>query len=379
MRQSERSEISPFLVMDVMEAARVAEAAGRDIVHMEVGQPGTGAPLGARQALTRAMETGALGYTTAMGTAALRARIARLYRDRHALDINPDRIIVTAGASGGFVLSFAALFDAGDRVAMGLPGYPSYRQILKAMSLKPVGLQTDVATRYQPTPDMVPEDVKGLIVASPSNPAGTMLTKGELGALVERTQAIGGAFISDEIYHGLEFGREATTALEISDDVIVVNSFSKYFSMTGWRVGWLVVPDPMIRVFDRLAQNMFICAPHASQVAALASFDCTEELDANRAVYSENRKLLLDGLPKAGFDHLAPADGAFYIYADVSHLTTDSTAFAADILDKAGVAVTSGVDFDPDRGHTTLRFSYASTTEAVKEGISRLQAYMGSL
>lgn len=379
MKQSNRSDIDPFIVMDVMEAARAAEAQGRHIIHMEVGQPGTGAPHGARRAVAHAMEAGTLGYTTAMGVPALRGRIARLYRDRHGLEVDPARIIVTAGASGAFLLAFSAAFDAGDKVALGLPGYPSYRQILRAMSLDPIGLPTDADTRFQPTPDMIPNDVAGLIVASPSNPTGTMLTKSELGALITRTHEIGATFISDEIYHGLDFGRPSISALEVSDDVIVVNSFSKYFSMTGWRVGWLVVPDDMVRVVDRLAQNMFICASHAGQVAASASFDCSDELEANRAVYAANRQLLLDELPGAGFGKIAPPDGAFYVYADVSAVTDDSVAFARRILDQADVAVTPGVDFDPDRGRTTLRFSYAGPTADIVEGVERLSRFMGSL
>ncbi len=378
MRRSQRSDIDAFLVMDVMEAARLAEASGRHIIHMEIGQPGTGAPSGARAAVAKAMEAGALGYTTAMGRSDLRARISKLYRDRHGLKIDPARVVVTAGASGGFLLAFSALFDAGDKVALGLPCYPSYRQILRAMSVEPVGLQTDITTRYQPTPGMIPSDVKGMIVASPSNPTGTMLGNDDLSALVERSHELGAAFISDEIYHGLDFGRPCITALDISDEVVVVNSFSKYFSMTGWRVGWLVVPDTLIRTIDRLAQNMFICAPHAAQVAALAAFDCEEELEQNKAIYAKNRDLLLAGLPGAGFDRLAPPDGAFYIYADVSHLTQDSVALAAKILDEAGVAVTPGVDFDPVRGRQTMRFSYAGATDDIEEGIYRLQAFMGS-
>lgn len=379
MKPSNRSDIDPFVVMDVMEAARAAEAQGRHIIHMEVGQPGTPAPQGARRAVSQAMESGALGYTTAMGLPALRARIAQLYRERHGLDIDPARVIVTAGASGAFVLAFSAVFDAGDKVALGLPGYPSYRQILRAMSVLPVGLPTGAETRFQPTPEMVPDDVAGLIVASPANPTGTMLTPNELAALIARCHDMGATFVSDEIYHGLDFGRASVSALELSDDVIVINSFSKYFSMTGWRVGWLVVPDAMVRVVDRLAQNMFICAPHASQVAALAAFDCTPELDANRAVYAENRRRLLEGLPEAGFGRIAPPDGAFYIYADVSALTDDSVRFARGLLDDAGVAVTPGVDFDPDRGRTTLRFSYAGPTADIVEGLARLKRFVGAL
>ncbi|MEL7025947.1 MAG: aminotransferase class I/II-fold pyridoxal phosphate-dependent enzyme [Pseudomonadota bacterium] len=379
MRKSNRSDVAPFIVMDIMEAARKAEAAGRHIIHMEVGQPGTPAPERARLALADAMNQGStLGYTTALGLQELRDRIAGLYRTRHGLEIDPGRVIVTAGASGAFILAFSALFDAGDQVALGVPAYPSYRQILSAMSLLPVGLPTDISTRFQPTVPMIPGDVAGLIVASPSNPAGTMLDRPSLSALIERCDELGAAFISDEIYHGLDFGMKAVSALEISDDVFVINSFSKYFSMTGWRLGWMIVPESHIRVVDRLAQNMFICPPHASQVAGCAAFDAVEELEANRAVYAKNRDLLMDALPKAGFTKLAPPDGAFYIYADISDLTDDSMAFAADILDKVGVAVTPGVDFDADRGQTTLRLSYAGSTADIKEGIERLARYMGS-
>jgi aspartate/methionine/tyrosine aminotransferase len=379
MRKSKRSEVDPFIVMDVMEAAAKAEAEGRHIIHMEVGQPGTPAPQGARRALAAAMEKESLGYTVALGLPALRSRIARWYKDRHGLAIPPERIIVTSGSSGAFLLAFTALFDAGDRVALGAPGYPSYRQILSALSLTPVDIETRVEDRYQPVPDTLPEDIQGLIVASPANPSGTMLDRPALEALIAATAARGAAFVSDEIYHGIEYDRPAVSALEISDDVYVINSFSKYHSMTGWRVGWMVVPEDHVRTIERLAQNMFICAPHVSQVAALAAMECHEELDANMAVYRANRALMMDGLRKAGFTKIAPPDGAFYIYADVSDFTDDSRAFAAEILEKAGVAVTPGLDFDKGRGHGTLRFSYARSTEDVAEGVARLGAFMKKL
>ena len=379
MKTSRRGAVDPFIVMDVMEAARQAEAAGRHIIHMEVGQPGTSAPARARDALAQAMERDALGYTVALGLPALRARIARLYGDWYNVDLDPDRVIVTAGSSGGFVLAFTALFDAGDRVALGAPGYPSYRQILRALDLEPVEVQARAENRLQPVPaDLQALDWQGLMVASPANPTGTMLDRAALGALVDCAQARGAAFLSDEIYHGIEYDRKAVTALEISDDVVVINSFSKYFSMTGWRVGWLVVPPALVRQVERLAQNLFICPPHASQVAALAALDAGEELDANLAVYAENRRLMLEGLPKAGFDRIAPPDGAFYVYADVSHLTEDSRAFAAEILEQAGVAVTPGLDFDPVRGGGTLRFSYARATADIAEGLERLRRFMAA-
>ena len=379
MRLSRRSQIDPFIVMDVMEAAAKAEAAGRRIIHMEVGQPGTPAPEGARAAVTKAIADGPLGYTVALGLPALRERIAGWYKTRHGLEVNPDRVIVTAGASGAFLLAFSALFDAGDKVALGAPGYPSYRQILKALSLQPVDIPTREQDRFQPTPDQVPEEVQGLIVASPANPSGTMLDTPSLAALIEATQARGAAFVSDEIYHGIEYEQRAVSALEITDDAYVINSFSKYHSMTGWRVGWMVVPEDHIRTVERLAQNMFICPPHVAQVAALAAMDCSAELDANIEVYRKNRDLMTAGLAKAGFARIAPPDGAFYVYADVSVFTDDSRAFAAEILEKAGVAATPGLDFDPERGHQTLRFSYARSTEDIKEGLRRLQAFMSDL
>jgi aspartate/methionine/tyrosine aminotransferase len=363
--------------MDVMEAARQAEAEGRHIIHMEVGQPSTPAPAAARDALAQAMATDSLGYTVALGLPELRARIAKLYGEWYNVDLNPNRVVVTPGSSGGFILAFSALFDQGDRVALGAPGYPSYRQILRAMSLQSVEVPTSAENRLQ----LVPEDLKGvdyegLMVASPANPSGTMLGKPELQALIETCQERGASFLSDEIYHGVEYDKKAVTALEISDDVCVINSFSKYFSMTGWRVGWLVVPEDNVRQFERLAQNMFICSPHASQVAALAAMGCKDELDANLAVYTKNRALMMEGLPKAGFDRIAPPDGAFYVYADVSHLTSDSRAFAREILDQAGVAVTPGLDFDPERGAGTLRFSYARDTSDIAEGLNRLERFM---
>ncbi|MFD1193715.1 pyridoxal phosphate-dependent aminotransferase [Seohaeicola saemankumensis] len=379
MRNSRRGAVDPFIVMDVMEAARAAEAAGRHIIHMEVGQPGTPAPQGARDALVQAMQTDALGYTVALGLPALRARIARLYGEWYGVDLDPARVVVTSGSSGAFILAFTALFDSGDKVGIGAPGYPSYRQILRALGLQPVDLPTSAANRFQPVAaDFAGLDLAGLMVASPANPTGTMLDRDALAALIHAAQGAGAAFISDEIYHGIEYEAKAVTALEISDDVYVINSFSKYFSMTGWRVGWMVVPPDHVRIIERIAQNMFICPPHASQIAALAAMECEAELQANMDVYRENRRLMLEGLPRAGFDRIAPPDGAFYVYADVSDLTDDSRAFAAEILDKAGVAVTPGLDFDPVRGGGTLRFSYARATADIVEGLARLQRFMAA-
>lgn len=379
MRNSTRSDVDPFIVMDVMEAARKAEESGRHIIHMEVGQPSTPAPSGARRALADSLEDDSLGYTVALGLPSLRKRIASLYGEWYNLDLNPDRVVVTPGSSGAFLLSFTALFDSGDRVGIGAPGYPSYRQILKALGMVPVDIQTAAENRYQPvSADLSGQDLAGLLVASPANPTGTMLGHEDLGALIDAAAAEGASFISDEIYHGLEYEAKAVTALELTDECYVINSFSKFFSMTGWRAGWMVVPEDQVRVVERIAQNMFICAPHASQVAALAALDCQDEMRENLKVYAKNRQLMLDGLPKAGFANIAPPDGAFYVYADVSDLGQDSRSLAAEILDKAGVAVTPGLDFDPVRGATTLRFSYARATADIEEGLARLKRFMES-
>ncbi|MEM8774865.1 MAG: aminotransferase class I/II-fold pyridoxal phosphate-dependent enzyme [Pseudomonadota bacterium] len=377
MKNSSRSKVDPFIVMDVMEAAREAEAAGQHIIHMEVGQPGTPAPFGARKALQEAMTEGALGYTVALGLPALRERIAKLYGDWYNLDLSPERVVVTSGSSGAFILAFSALFDTVARVGIGAPGYPSYRQILSALDLVPVDIETAAENRFQPVPaDLVGQNLDGLLVASPANPTGTMLDRPSLAALIEAAAEQDASFISDEIYHGIEYEAKAVSALEITDEAYVINSFSKYFSMTGWRIGWMIVPEGHVRVVERLAQNLFICPPHASQVAALAALDCTDELEANVDVYRENRQLMLEGLPDAGFDRIAPPDGAFYVYADVTDLTDDSRAFSAEILKKARVAVTPGLDFDPVRGGSTLRFSYARSTDDIKEGLRRLKDFM---
>ena len=377
MKNSTRSAVDSFIVMDVMEAARQAEAAGRHIIHMEVGQPATPAPLGARNALRDSLNATVMGYTVALGLPKLRAKIADLYGEWYDVDLDSNRVIVTSGSSAGFLLSFTSLFDAGERVGIGAPGYPSYRQILKALDLTAVDIPTSAANKFQPHPtDLADLSLNGLLVASPSNPTGTMLSRKKLGALIEATESSEAAFISDEIYHGIEYETKAVSALEITNDCYVINSFSKYFSMTGWRVGWMVVPENHIRQVERLAQNMFICAPHASQVVALAAMECREELLAYQAVYEKNRRLMIDGLPEAGFDRIAPPDGAFYIYADISHLTSDSLSFAREILQEADVAVTPGLDFDTQRGAGSLRFSYAGSSEDIQEGLHRLKQFM---
>lgn len=378
MKISRRGVVDPFIVMDVMDAAREAEAAGRDIIHMEVGQPATAAPGPALRAAEAAMRGGPLGYTVALGLPALRERIAELYRDWYGLSVPAERIVVTSGSSAAFLLSFLALFDKGDRVATVAPGYPSYRNILRALDLEVVELEGAEAAEWRATASLISQadDIQGALVASPSNPTGSMLDLASLRAIIETCQSKGASFISDEIYHGLHYAAPAHTALEISDDVVVINSFSKYFSMTGWRIGWMVVPEDLVRVVERLAQNFFICPAHISQVAALAAMDAVEECEANLAVYRRNREILLNELPKAGFHKLAPCDGAFYLYAQVDHLTDDSRGFCKRMLAEAGVAATPGDDFDPRRGNEFLRFSFARSTDDMVEGAKRLKTWL---
>ncbi|MDG3040318.1 aminotransferase class I/II-fold pyridoxal phosphate-dependent enzyme [Roseicyclus marinus] len=377
MRLSSRSAVDPFIVMDVMEAARAAEEKGREIIHMEVGQPGTGAPRAARARLAAEMEKGPLGYTVALGRPDLRAAIAALYGEWYDLDLDPARVILTSGASGAFILAFSALYDAGDKVGLGEPCYPSYRQILTAMSLEAVGLRTELSTRYQPVAEQLSSDLAGLIVASPANPTGTMLDRHALQSLSNASRSHGISLISDEIYHGLHYGDRAVSALEVTDDVYVINSFSKYFSMTGWRLGWMVVPQDHVRTIERLAQNLFICPSHASQIAALGAMspEGRAELDEHRLIYARNRQILLAGLAKVGLTGVAPADGAFYVYVDVSAVTEDALALSRDILETAGVAVTPGLDFDKTRGAGFLRLSYARGTAEIEEGVARLTRY----
>lgn len=377
MKNSTRGAVAPFIVMDVMEAARQAEAEGRHIIHMEVGQPSTAAPQKALQYLKDSMDRDAMGYTVALGLPALRQKIAGLCGDWYNVDLDPARVVITPGSSGAFILSFTSLFDANDRVGIGAPGYPSYRQILRALDLVPVDIETQAENRLQPVAsELSGQDLSGVLVASPANPTGTMLDRAALSSLIDATQAAGAAFISDEIYHGIEYDAKAVSALEITQECYVINSFSKYFSMTGWRVGWMVVPDDHIRQVERLAQNMFICSPHASQLAALAAMDAQDELQQNLSVYRKNRALMMEVLPKIGFDKFAPPDGAFYVYVDVSDYTQDSLAFSKQILEEAGVAVTPGLDFDQNRGSGTLRLSYARSTDDIQEGLARLEKFM---
>tara|TARA_B100000131_G_scaffold286390_1_gene296298 strand:+ start:2976 stop:4127 length:1152 start_codon:yes stop_codon:yes gene_type:complete len=377
MKKSNRGNVDPFIVMDVMENARKAEEQGEDIIHMEVGQPGTAVPKIAQDKLIEKMKNDSLGYTVALGLPELRLRIARLYRDWYKVDIDPNRVVVTSGSSGGFILSFASLFDAKQRIGIGSPGYPSYRQILKAQDLEPVLIETSMENRFQPiAEDLKNRNLSGVLIASPANPTGSMLNFESMEALITTSIDEKISFISDEIYHGIEYENKAISALQITDDCYVINSFSKYFSMTGWRVGWMVVPESHIRQIERLAQNMFICAPHSSQVAALHALDCNEELEKNLDIYKKNRELMKKGLEEAGFTKTSPPDGAFYIYADISEFSNDSLEFTQLVLKEAKVAITPGLDFDPARGNSTIRFSYARSTKDIIEGLERLQNFM---
>ncbi|WP_072395105.1 aminotransferase class I/II-fold pyridoxal phosphate-dependent enzyme [Hyphomicrobium sp. CS1GBMeth3] len=375
-----RSDIQSFIVMDVMRAAADLEAKGRSVIHMEVGQPGTPAPESALAAARAALGTETLGYTAALGIDALRQRIADSYRERYGLSIGAERIVICTGSSAAFILAFLALFDTGARVALPSPGYPCYRHILSALGCRTPLIETGPETRWMPTRDAVAKlhdevGLDGLLIASPANPTGTMIEPARLAELIRHADRNGLWFVSDEIYHGLTYEAPATTALSITDDVVVINSFSKYYAMTGWRIGWLVVPPSLVRVFERLQQNLFISAPAVSQVAALGAFAGVDELERNRASYARNRALLLEALPEAGFASLAPADGAFYLYADVSAHTDDSRAFASAMLEEIGVATTPGLDFDAERGHRFLRFSYAGTEADMAEAARRLKAW----
>lgn len=374
---SKRGQIPPFLVMEVMRAAAERETAGLEVLHMEVGQPSTGAPRGVIEAAHRMLDTDKLGYTGALGIPELRNAIARWYQDRHGVTVDPARVVVTTGSSAAFQLGFMAAFDPGDRVAMATPSYPAYRHTLTAVSAVPVELPTGPEHRFQPTIELLEKSgpLKGLIVASPANPTGTMLSRDELTELASWCEAKGVRMVSDEIYHGLTYGTEAVTAAEISKSALVINSFSKYFSMTGWRLGWMIVPDDLARSIECLSQNLFISAPTLAQAAAVAAFDCTGELDGHVARYARNRALLLRELPKAGFSKIAPADGAFYIYADVSDLTDDSEAFCKRILAETGIACTPGMDFDTGRGRRFVRFSFAGSEEVIAEAARRLIAW----
>jgi aspartate/methionine/tyrosine aminotransferase len=378
MAPSARSDVPPFMVMDVMAAAARIEATGGRVVHMEVGQPAVGAPSPAIAAAQVALGSGRpLGYTESLGIPSLRARIARHYSEAYRLPVAAERVIVTTGSSAGFILAFLSLFEPGDRVAIASPGYPPYRHILRALGCEPVLIETSASTRFAVTGESLraahaKTPLAGVLVASPANPTGTMMEPQALNDLIEAAASEGIRFISDEIYHGLDYAIPAETALRFSDDVVVINSFSKYFCMTGWRIGWMVVPDVMVRPIDRLQGNLAISVPTLSQIAAEAAFEGRAELDVIKHGYEDNRKILIEGLPKVGLDRFLPVDGAFYLYADISKFSDDSVAFTKRLLEDAHVAATPGVDFDPVHGNEFVRFSYAGSAAEMREAVERI-------
>jgi len=378
---SARSNVPPFIVMDVMAAAARIEARGGRVVHMEVGQPAASAPKTARAAAKAALDRGDIGYTEALGIPALRARIARHYADTYGVTVEAERVVVTTGSSAGFILAFLSLFEPGDRVALASPGYPPYRHILTALGCEPVLIPISAQTRWSVTVDALlsahrRKPLKGVLVASPANPTGTMMRPEDLAALVAAAEAEGIRFISDEIYHGLDYAFPAETAAKFSDNAVIINSFSKYFCMTGWRAGWMVVPDVLVRAVERLQQNLAISVPTLSQLAACAAFDGRDEMDAVKHGYEENRRILVEGLPGAGLTRFLPVDGAFYLYADVSRFTDDSLDFAKRMLEEAGVAATPGLDFDPVHGREFVRFSYAGSAADMHEAVERIGKWL---
>jgi aspartate/methionine/tyrosine aminotransferase len=376
-----RAAVAPFIAMEMLSQAGAIEASGGNVVHMELGEPGAPAPRAAREAAKRAIDQGRIGYTPALGTASLRERVARHYRDTYGMDLDPGRVAITTGSSAGFVLAFLACFDVGDRVAIASPGYPAYRNILEALGVEPVVIETGPAERWAITAEAVAaahreRPLKGVLVMSPANPTGVMMSAASIAALADACEHLGLWFISDEIYHGLTYEAPATTALAASPEAIIVNSFSKYFCMTGWRIGWLILPQRLVRPVERLAQNLYISPPYVSQVAAQAAFEATEELEEVRAGYARSRALLLEALPRIGLTELLPVDGGFYIYGDVARLTNDSVEFCRRALDEAGVALTPGVDFDRARGARYVRLSFSGSPENVREGVERLGAWL---
>jgi len=374
--------IQPFHVMALLARARELEAAGRSVIHMEIGEPDFVTPQPVIDAGIRALQDGYTHYTPAVGLQALRERIAEFYQQRYDVAVEPRRIVITPGASAALQLVLAVLVNPGDQVLMADPGYPCNRNFVYLLNGRPVGIPVTAASAYQPTPPQVREywtsEVAALLVASPSNPTGTLLGENSLREFHAIAAAQGGSLIVDEIYHGLVYGEQATTALGISDDVFVVNSFSKYFGMTGWRLGWLVAPDAYVSDIDKLAQNLFLAAPTIAQHAALRAFD--EEniniLESRRREFRQRRDYLLPALRELGFDIAVIPEGAFYLYANCSRFTDDSYSFASQLLEEAGVAITPGIDFGNNQPETHVRFAYTTSLENLQEGIRRLQAFL---
>ena len=374
--------VAPFLAMDVLARAAEKERRGDSVVHMEVGQPGAPAPLAVREAAKAAIDTGRIGYTEALGLVALRERIARHYRDAYGVEVGPERIAVTTGSSAGFVLAFLAMFEPGDRVAITAPGYPAYRNIFEALGVEVVTIPLEKADGYVMTARAVRaahahKPLKGVLAMSPANPSGTMIGRAGLADLGAACREAGIWFVSDEIYHGLTYDAPAQTALAVDPDAVIVNSFSKYYCMTGWRIGWLVLPPALVRPVEVLAQSLYISAPYISQVAAIAAFEATDELEVIKAGYARNREILLEALPRIGITEMHPVDGAFYVYADIARFTNDSLDFCKRMLDEAGIAATPGLDFDPVEGAHHMRLSFAGTEADCREGMRRLEAWLG--
>ena len=378
---SRRAEqVQPFIVMDMFREATKLAADGHDVVHMSAGQPAAGPPRKVVEAARKALDGAYMGYTESMGLTALRERIAQHYGETYDISVDPAQIVVTTGSSGSFVLSFMACFDSGDKVGLTSPGYPAYRNILSSLGIRIHDIEVDARSRWAPTHDQIghacSKGLKGLLLASPANPTGTMLTPETLEDVATTCRNRNVWFISDELYHGLNYEMPLDTALAFNNDAVVINSFSKYYCMTGWRIGWMVLPDVLTRPVERLAQSLYISAPTLSQYAAIAAFDANDELEERKAQYRANRDFLLRELPGIGLGELAPADGAFYLYADVGNLTNDSFAFAQDMLNQAHVATTPGADFDAGRGHRFLRLSFAGSIEEMEKAVERLGRWL---
>jgi aspartate/methionine/tyrosine aminotransferase len=378
LRASRRGIVPPFMAMDVLRAANEREAGGADVIHLEVGQPGSSAPEPVLEAARQALTSARIGYTDALGIAPLREAIAAHYQTQYGLSVDPNEIVVATGSSAAFQLAFLAAFEPGDRVGLAVPGYPAYRNILTALGIEPVLIGVGENVHYQPTPELLAEAgrLDGLIVASPANPTGTMIAATDLARLAAWCVDHGIRLISDEIYHGITYETAAATARAYGRDAVIVNSFSKYYSMTGWRLGWMLVPPDLARSVECLAQNFYISPPALSQLAALPVFGCRAELDAHVERYRQNRDLLIRTLADAGLTRLAPAEGAFYLYVDVSILTRDSAEFCRRLLAETGVAVTPGLDFDPIDGGGWIRLSFAGATEDIGEAARRLSIWL---
>ncbi|MEN3930969.1 pyridoxal phosphate-dependent aminotransferase [Microvirga sp. W0021] len=373
--------VLPFLAMDVLAAAALRERKGHSVIHMEVGQPSAPAPKPAREAAKAAIDLGRIGYTEALGIAPLRERIAKHYTEQYAVPVTAESIVTTTGSSAGFVLAFLAMFNPGDRVAITAPGYPAYRSILEALDIEPVFIKLNREDGWVLTAEALEKahaekPLQGVLIMSPANPSGTMVNGSGLSDIADFCKKNGVWLISDEIYHGLTYGVEPETALKYNENAVVINSFSKYYCMTGWRIGWIVVPKQLVRAVETLAQNLYISAPYLSQVAAMAAFNAKDDLEKIKLGYAANRSMLLEELPKIGISDMHPVNGAFYIYANVAHLTDDSLAFCRKVLNEAGVAITPGLDFDPFDGKHHIRLSFAGSAKDCREAVSRLGTWL---